>query len=78
MTTYKVSPLGTKLETIGWTNTEGRIPRDFNFNKTENYIIVAHQESDNLSLFLRDKKTGTLTLEQKDFYAPEITCVLPL
>ncbi|HAF56951.1 MAG TPA: hypothetical protein DCK88_02290, partial [Lactococcus lactis] len=48
------------------------------FNKTEDYIIVAHQESDNLSLFLRDKKTGTLTLEQKDFYAPEITCVLPL
>ena len=78
LTTYKVSPLGTKLETIGWTNTEGHIPRDFNFNKTEDYIIVAHQESDNLSLFLRDKKTGTLTLEQKDFYAPEITCVLPL
>ena len=75
---YKVSPLGTKLEAIGWTKTEGHIPRDFNFNKTEDYIIVAHQESDNLTLFLRDKNAGSLTLEQKDFYAPEITCVLPL
>ncbi|MCL2114235.1 MAG: lactonase family protein [Streptococcaceae bacterium] len=75
---YQVSPLGTKLEIIGWVPTEGNIPRDFNFNKTEDFIIVAHQNSDNLTLFARDKSTGKLTLEQKDFYAPEATCVLPL
>lgn len=78
LVTYSVSPLGTKLETIGWTPTEGNIPRDFNFNKTEDFIIVAHQDSDNLTLFSRNKETGKLTLEQKDVYAPEATCVLPL
>lgn len=62
---YKVSPLGTKLESIGWTKTEGHIPRDFNFNKTEDYIIVAHQESDNLTLFLRDKKYRVINVRTK-------------
>ena len=78
LVTYSVSPLGTKVKLVGWTATEGNIPRDFNFNKTEDFIIVAHQDSDNLTLFARDKETGRLFLEQKDFYAPEITCVLPL
>ncbi|RZI49300.1 lactonase family protein [Lactococcus kimchii] len=77
LVTYKVSPLGTKLELVGWVATEGNIPRDFNFNKSEDFVIVAHQNSDNLTLFSRDKSTGQLTLEQKDVYAPEITCVLP-
>jgi 6-phosphogluconolactonase len=75
---YSVSPLGSKIELMGWTPTEGDIPRDFNFNKSEDFIIVAHQNSDNLTLFGRDKETGKLFLEQKDFYAPEMTCVLPL
>lgn len=75
---YKVSPLGTKLTSEGWVETEGDFPRDFNLNQTEDFLIVAHQNSDNLSLFSRDKETGHLTLEQKDFYAPEMTCVLPV
>lgn len=73
--TFEVSPLGTKLTTQGWTRTEGDIPRDFNFNKSEHFIIVAHQESDNLTLFSRNTETGQLHLEQKDFFAPEGTCV---
>ncbi|HGI5625442.1 TPA: beta-propeller fold lactonase family protein, partial [Streptococcus pyogenes] len=46
-------------------------------NSTEDFIIVAHQDSDNISLFRRNRKTGMLTLKQKDFYSPEGTCILP-
>jgi 6-phosphogluconolactonase len=75
---YKVAPDGASVEILGWTSTEGNIPRDFSFNKSEDFIVVAHQDSDNLTLFKRDKITGGLTLAQKDFHAPEGTCIYPL
>ena len=68
---------GKSIELLEIIPTEGHIPRDFNFSHNQNYVIVAHQESDNLTLFKRDKTSGRLTLLQKDFYAPEITCVFP-
>jgi 6-phosphogluconolactonase len=74
--TYEVAQDGANVATKGWTATEGKTPRDFNFNASEDFLIVAHQDSDNLTLFKRDKSTGALTLLQKDFYAPEMTCVL--
>ena len=55
----------------------GSVPRDFNLSNDETYIVVGHQESDNLTLFKRDLETGKLTLLQKDFYAPEVVCVVP-
>ena len=76
--TYTVINDGSALEIQGWTDTKGNIPRDFNFNHTEDFLIVAHQDSDNLSLFKRNPSTGQLTLLQDDFYAPEGTCVLPI
>ncbi|CRH21150.1 hypothetical protein BN1423_1390005 [Carnobacterium maltaromaticum] len=39
-------------------------------------MIVAHQDSDNLTLFSRDRETGLLNMIQKDVYAPECVCVL--
>ena len=53
------------------------MPRDFNLSNDEAYIVVGHQESDNLTLFKRDLETGELKLLQKDFYAPEVVCVVP-
>lgn len=58
-------------------DTEGDFPRDFNFNSDERFVIVAHQNSDNASLFERDAQTGQLTLIQKDFQVPEGICVAP-
>lgn len=78
LVTYKIINDGAAVETLGWIPTEGKIPRDFNFNHSEDFIIVAHQDSDNLTLFKRNKETGALTLAQKDFYSPEGTCVVPL
>ncbi|MBF0780391.1 MULTISPECIES: lactonase family protein [unclassified Granulicatella] len=70
---YKVLETGL-LEVVEWVNTRGHIPRDFNFNRTQEFIIVGHQEDGVLALFKRDHQTGKLTyLDQK--IAPECVCV---
>ena len=67
-----------KLNPIQHISTEGDGPRDFTLAGQEEYLIVGHQYSNNLTLFKRDSKNGTLTLIQKDFEAPEVVCLLPL
>ncbi|MDR0297221.1 MAG: lactonase family protein [Streptococcaceae bacterium] len=67
-----------KISRVEIVKTQGHIPRDFNFNKTQDYLIVAHQESDNLSVLKRNKETGRLALVSSDFQAPEITCIHPI
>lgn len=64
------------LTPIQWISTEGDGPRDFTLNKTEDYLIVGHQFTNNLTLFKRSKDTGLLTLVQKDFEAPECVCIV--
>lgn len=71
---YQIAEDGT-LSLIDYTSTEGQVPRDFNLDPTETFVVVGHQDSDNLTLFERNKETGTLTLLQKDVYAPEVICV---
>lgn len=71
---YAVQTDGT-LELINYTPTEGETPRDFNLDPSEQFVVVGHQDSDNLTLFERNAETGELTLLQKDIYAPEVVCV---
>jgi len=39
------------------------------------YVVAANQNSDNLTLYRRDKENGLLTMIQKDVFAPEAVCV---
>ncbi|SFC26147.1 6-phosphogluconolactonase [Alkalibacterium subtropicum] len=71
---YEVAEDGT-LSLVNYTPTEGETPRDFNLDPTERFVVVGHQDSDNLTLFERNKKDGKLTLLQKDIFAPEVICV---
>ncbi|HLR91731.1 MAG TPA: lactonase family protein [Atopostipes sp.] len=64
-----------KLSLVEHTSTEGETPRDFNLDETEKFVVVGHQDSDNLTLFERDQENGKLTLLQKDVEAPEVVCV---
>lgn len=63
------------LTLVDYVSTEGETPRDFNLDPSENFIVVGHQDSDNLTLFEREPDTGTLTLLQKDVEGPEVVCV---
>ena len=71
---YEAAEDGT-LTLVNHTPTEGETPRDFNLDPSERFIVVGHQDSDNLTLFERNDKDGTLTLLQKDVFAPEVICV---
>lgn len=71
---YAVQEDGT-LELVEYVPTEGEIPRDFNIDPTGQFVVVGHQDTDNLTLFERNAETGKLTLLQKDVYAPEVVCV---
>lgn len=71
---YAIADDGT-LSLVNYTPTEGETPRDFNLDPTERFVIVGHQDSDNLTLFERNEHDGTLTLLQKDVFAPEVICV---
>lgn len=54
----------------------GDFPRDFNFNHSEDFIIVGHQNESNVTLFKRQPQTGRLTEVQRHFAVPEIVCVV--
>lgn len=74
LVTYSTDADG-QLTLVNYTPTEGETPRDFNLDPSEQYVIVGHQDTDNLTLFERDQADGTLTLLQKDVEAPEVVCV---
>lgn len=67
-----------RLTLVDYTPTEGETPRDFNLDPSEDYLIVGHQDSDNLTLFERDHENGTLNLLQKNVEGPEVVCVAQL
>ncbi|WP_291098902.1 MULTISPECIES: lactonase family protein [unclassified Flavobacterium] len=50
-----------KLESKGRTTTLGKGPRDFAIDPTGNFLLVAHQYTNDVVIFKRDKITGSLT-----------------
>lgn len=61
-----------KIQTI---SSYGDIPRDINLSSDEKILLVANQDTDNITSFQRDKKTGILTKVQDDFFVPEAVCI---
>lgn len=45
----------------------GRTPRDFSFSPSGNHLVVANQDSDRLSVFRVDHRTGTLSEPTQHF-----------
>jgi len=50
-----------KLILAGHQSTMGEKPRNFNFDPSGNYLLVANQDSDEIVIFKRNKETGLLT-----------------
>ncbi|MFU1806012.1 lactonase family protein, partial [Enterococcus faecium] len=73
---YAVSENGEAIERTQLISTEGDIPRDFDLDPSEDFIVVANQDSDNLTLYRRNQETGLLEMIQKDVAVPECVCVL--
>jgi len=49
------------LTPVGFTSTQGTIPRSFDIDPSGNFLVVANQKSDNLVFFHIDQSTGRLT-----------------
>jgi 6-phosphogluconolactonase len=58
---FKINQSNGKLTQIGHQSTLGKTPRNFNFDPSGNYLLVANQNSDNIVVFKIDKVTGLLT-----------------
>ncbi|KXT74112.1 6-phosphogluconolactonase [Streptococcus sp. DD10] len=64
------------LELLDIVASKGLVPRDFAISPDDNFLIVAHQESDQVTVFKRDQNSGLLNLLSHDFYVPEGVSVL--
>lgn len=71
---FRTDDLG-HLTLVDYAATAGETPRDFNLDSSEQFVVVGHQDSDNLTLFERESDTGILDTLQKDVVGPEVVCV---
>jgi 6-phosphogluconolactonase len=58
--TFSIDKMG-MLMPLAHDSTMGKTPRNFNFDPSGNFLLVANQNSDNIVIFKRDKQTGLLT-----------------
>lgn len=64
------------LKLIEIVPTDGLNPRDFTLSPDQHYLIAAHQDSPNATVFKRDPETGRLSSLSHDFYVPEAVCTV--
>jgi 6-phosphogluconolactonase len=58
---FSINQKNGKLSLIGHQSTLGKTPRNFNFDPTGNFLLVANQNSNTIVIFKVDKETGLLT-----------------
>jgi len=58
------------------TSCGGKTPRNFRLDPTERWMLVANQNSSNLSVFARDPQTGQLSDEGKNYPAATPMCIV--
>ncbi|MES2574948.1 MAG: lactonase family protein [Bacteroidota bacterium] len=72
---YKILKKG-KLEFVSRTSTLGNTPRNFTIDPTGNFLLVGNQNSNNIVVFKRDKKTGSLTATGKKVQLCSPVCLV--
>jgi len=64
------------LTPIGRSSCGGKIPRNFVLDPTERWMIVANQDSNNVSVFARNPETGVLAEQGKSVAVAAPMCIL--
>lgn len=75
ITAFKVHSNG-KINMVQSISTQGCGPRNFVIDPTENYILVANQETNNVTIFKRDRLSGMLTDTGKKIELCAPVCLL--
>ena len=76
LVSFKVDQVTGKLTKLGSTKYGGKTPRHIALDPTEQWILVANQDSDNISLVKRDAKTGLLEETGKVFPLEKPQCLV--
>lgn len=58
---FKINQQSGELNLVGHQSTLGKTPRNFNFDPSGDFLLVANQNSDDIIIFKRDKQTGLLS-----------------
>jgi len=58
---FAINPEDGKLTFVDHVSTTGKNPRDFEFDPSGNFLLVANQDSDDILIFKVDKESGKLT-----------------
>jgi 6-phosphogluconolactonase len=61
ITIFRIDQKTGKLSIVGHQSVLGKTPRNFNFDPSGNYLLVANQNSDNVVIFKVNHQTGLLT-----------------
>lgn len=61
---FAFDPIAESLKYIASYPTEGRTPRDFTIDATGKWLLVAHQDSDTISIFNVNSYNGTLSFHK--------------
>jgi 6-phosphogluconolactonase len=75
ITIFKINETTGKLTVTGYQSTLGKAPRNFNFDPSGNFLLVANQDSDNIIIFKRNKETGLLTDTGKKIEVGKPVCL---
>ena len=75
ITIFKIDTSTGKLTMVGEQSCMGKTPRNFNFDPTGNFLLVANQQSDEIVIFKINKKTGLLTDTNKRINIPNPVCI---
>lgn len=76
MATFTVSAETGKLTFMEKTSCGGQRPRHLALDPTDGWLLVANQDSDNIAVFPRDKKTGRLLGSGKSFPLSKPMCLV--
>ncbi len=72
---FAVHPTDGKLTLIGEQSTLGKTPRNFNFDPSGNFLLVANQNSDEIVIFKVNKATGLLSDTGKRISVGNPVCI---
>lgn len=76
LVSFRVDPDTGRLTFLARTSSGGKVPRDLTLAPSENYLLAANQESDNIAVFPRDAKTGLLAEAGKSYPLSRPQCLV--
>lgn len=75
ITIFSINHADGKLKLVGYQSTLGKTPRNFNFDPSGNFLLVANQNSNDIFIFKIDRKTGLLTDTEKKITVGNPVCI---